>query len=60
MTRLEQVLQMASAKGWKTESQHGNTWVVLPREEFKAQMRAFQGMGFNYLADVIGVDYLSQ
>ncbi|PZA07355.1 MULTISPECIES: NADH-quinone oxidoreductase subunit C [unclassified Meiothermus] len=59
MTRLEQVLQLASAKGWKTQSQHGNTWVVLSREEFKAQMRAFQEMGFNYLADIVGIDYLN-
>jgi len=58
MARLDMVLEEATTKGWVVEQAHGNTWVNLPRSEFKAQVKAWKGAGFNYLADVVGIDYL--
>lgn len=58
MQRLQQVLEQAKNHGWPVEQAHGNTWVTLPRTLFKAQMEAWKTQGFNYLADIVGIDYL--
>lgn len=57
--RLERVLEEARAKGYPIEDNGlGNLWVVLPREGFKGAMARYKEMGFNYLADIVGIDYL--
>jgi NADH-quinone oxidoreductase subunit C len=57
--RLSLVLEEAGQKGFQVEDNGlGNLWVVLPREVFKAQMARYKELGFNYLADVVGIDYL--
>ncbi|AEV15801.1 NADH-quinone oxidoreductase subunit 5 [Thermus sp. CCB_US3_UF1] len=57
--RLERVLQEARAKGYALEDNGlGNLWVVLPRERFKEEMARYKEAGFNYLADIVGLDYL--
>jgi len=58
--RLERVLEEARAKGYPIEDNGlGNLWVVLPREGFKAAMAHYRDLGFNYLADIVGLDYLT-
>lgn len=58
--RLSLVLEEAREKGFEVENNGlGNLWVVLPREVFKAQMARYKEMGFNYLADIVGIDYLT-
>lgn len=58
MQRLNRVLQDAQVRGWAIEQAYGNTWITLPRAGFKLQVRAWKDAGFNYLADVVGIDYL--
>lgn len=58
--RLERVLEEARAKGYPIEDNGlGNLWVVLPRERFKEEMAHYKAMGFNFLADIVGLDYLT-
>lgn len=58
--RLSLVLEEAREKGFEVEDNGlGNLWVVLPREVFKAQMARYKERGFNYLADIVGIDYLT-
>lgn len=58
--RLSLVLEEAREKGFEVENNGlGNLWVVLPREAFKAQMARYKEMGFNHLADIVGIDYLT-
>ncbi len=56
--RRDQAKAYAEEKGIPIREEHGLLHLVLPLAEFKVHMRAFKEMGFNYLADVIGVDYL--
>ncbi|MFX7366543.1 NADH-quinone oxidoreductase subunit C, partial [Acinetobacter baumannii] len=49
----------ARAKGYTIEDNGlGNLWVVMPREAFKEEMVHYKALGFNYLADIVGLDYL--
>lgn len=58
--RLSLVLEEAREKGFEVENNGlGNLWVVLPREAFRAQMARYKEMGFNHLADIVGIDYLT-
>jgi NADH-quinone oxidoreductase subunit C len=59
MQRLKTLLSEAQAKGWPLEQAHGNAWVSVPRSEFKEAIKAWQVQGFNYLANIIGIDYLN-
>ncbi len=59
MRRLEQLKERALAQGWSLEEAHGNTWVVVPKEAFKPLMAELKARGWNYLADVVGIDYLT-
>jgi len=59
MRRLEQFLEKAEAQGWAVEQVHGNTWVVVPRQAIKPLMAELKAQGWNYLADVVGIDYLT-
>lgn len=57
--RLQVVLEEAQTKGYAVEDNGlGNLWVVLPREAFKGEMAHYKELGFNYLADIVGIDYL--
>ncbi len=58
MQKLTQLLDQARAKGWEIEEAHGNTWMVVPRTEFKALLAGLKEQGWNYLADIVGIDYL--
>ncbi|MCX7601386.1 MAG: NADH-quinone oxidoreductase subunit C [Meiothermus sp.] len=59
MQKLAELLEQARTRGWEIEQAHGNTWVVLPRSEFKSVLAALKEQGWNYLADVVGIDYLT-
>jgi len=59
MQKLLQFRGHARAKGWGIEEAHGNTWVVVPRAELKALFAALKQQGWNYLADLVGIDYLT-
>ena len=55
--RLQVVLEEAQTKGYAVEDNGlGNLWVVLPREAFKGEMAHYKELGFNYLADIVGID----
>jgi len=56
--RLEQLKDEAKARGYATEEAYGDTWIVLPKADLKAYMSAIKAKGFNYLADIVGIDYL--
>ncbi|ADD28632.1 MULTISPECIES: NADH-quinone oxidoreductase subunit C [Meiothermus] len=58
MQKLTELKKQAQANGWAIEEAHGNTWVVVPRGEFKALLTQLKSQGWNYLADVVGIDYL--
>jgi NADH-quinone oxidoreductase subunit C len=55
--RRDRAKAYAEEKGLPVREAHGLLHIVLPREGLKAHMAAFKAMGFNYLADVIGIDY---
>jgi NADH-quinone oxidoreductase subunit C len=59
MQKLVQLKADARARGWEVEEAHDSTWVVVPRAEFKALLGALKNQGWNYLADVVGIDYLT-
>ncbi len=59
MHKLTQLKDQAQARGWPVEEAHGNTWVVVSRAEFKALVASLKEQGWNYLADVVGIDYLT-
>lgn len=59
MRRLEELKQEARARGWAVEEAHGSTWVVVPRAELKPLMAELKARGWNYLADIVGIDYLT-
>lgn len=58
MQRLVQLKEQAKAKGYPLEEAHDNTWINVPRAEFKAFVAAMKAAGWNYLADIVGLDYL--
>lgn len=58
MLRLVQLKDEARAKGYGLEEAYGNTWISVPRADFKAFIAAMKASGWNYLADVVGIDYL--
>ncbi|WP_333659874.1 NADH-quinone oxidoreductase subunit C [Meiothermus cerbereus] len=58
MHKLTELKDQAHANGWAVEEAYGNTWVVVPRGEFKALLANLKNQGWNYLADVVGIDYL--
>ncbi len=58
MTRRERAIAYAEAHELAYEERHGLLHIVLPLERHKAHMGAFKEMGFNYLANVTGIDYL--
>ncbi|MDX2005138.1 MAG: NADH-quinone oxidoreductase subunit C [Meiothermus sp.] len=59
MLRLIHLKDQARAKGWALEEGHGSTWISLPRGEFKATVADLKQGGWNYLADIVGIDYLT-
>jgi NADH-quinone oxidoreductase subunit C len=59
MQKLLHLKDQARANGWEIEEAHGNAWVVVPGAEFKALMSALKEQGWNYLADLVGIDYLT-
>lgn len=59
MQKLSELKNQAQANGWVIEEAHGSTWVVVPRNEFKTLLAQLKGQGWNYLADVVGIDYLT-
>lgn len=58
MLRLVKAIDEARSKGWAIEEAHGNTWISVPRAEFKSTIQAWKESGFNLLADIVGIDYL--
>lgn len=58
MERLTQVVNQAKERGWAVEQAYGSTWVIVPSGEFKEAVKAWKNQGFNYLADIVGIDYL--
>ncbi|AEB11258.1 NADH-quinone oxidoreductase subunit C [Marinithermus hydrothermalis] len=59
MQRLQRVLEEARAQRFEIEEAHGNTWITLPRDGLVDRMAHYKTLGFNYLADIIGIDYLT-
>jgi NADH-quinone oxidoreductase subunit C len=59
MHRLASLKDEAGRKGWEVEEAHGSTWVVVPRTDFKPLMAGLKSQGWNYLADLVGIDYLT-
>ncbi len=58
MTRRERAIAYAEEHELTYEDRHSLLHIVLPLSSLKAHMRAFKAMGFNYLANVTGIDYL--
>jgi NADH-quinone oxidoreductase subunit C len=58
MRRLADLKEQARANGWVIEEAYGSTWVVVPRDQFKPLLADLKNKGWNYLADVVGIDYL--
>lgn len=58
MLRLARLKEQAGTKGYALEEAHGNTWIHVPRAEFKPFVAAMKAVGWNYLADIVGLDYL--
>jgi NADH-quinone oxidoreductase subunit C len=58
MRRLAELKEQARANGWGIEEAHGSTWVVVPKDQFKPLLADLKNKGWNYLADVVGIDYL--
>ncbi len=58
MTRREKARAYAEERGFVVYEAHDLLHIELPLADFREAMAAFKEMGFNYLADVIGIDYL--
>jgi len=50
------VMQLAE-RGWTVEEARGIVWIDVPADELPGFFEAMQEAGFNYLANVIGIDY---
>lgn len=59
MHRLQTLLTEVATKGWPVEQAYGSIWVSVPRLEFKDAVKVSKAQGFNYLANIIGIDYLN-
>ncbi len=55
--RRDEARAYALEKGLAVREAHDLLHIVLPLDGLKTHMAAFKAMGFNYLADVIGIDY---
>ncbi|XOB99161.1 NADH-quinone oxidoreductase subunit C [Deinococcota bacterium DY0809b] len=55
--RLERAKAYAAEHGYAVEEARGLVWVDVPRETLGDFFQAMQELGFNYLANVIGIDY---
>jgi NADH-quinone oxidoreductase subunit C len=55
--RLDEAKTYANERGYAVEEARGLVWIDVPREELGAFLEAAQQLGFNYLANVIGIDY---
>lgn len=59
MHRLASLKEQAHSKDWAVEEAHGSIWVVVPKTDFKSLLAGLKSQGWNYLADVVGIDYLT-
>jgi len=57
MARLDQAKAYAGERGWPVEEARGVVWIDVPRDELAGFFADMQETGFNYLANVIGIDY---
>jgi len=57
MARLDQARTYAGERGWLVEEARGVVWIDVPRDELAGFFSDMQEAGFNYLPNVIGIDY---
>ncbi|WP_457636611.1 NADH-quinone oxidoreductase subunit C [Oceanithermus sp.] len=57
MAKLDQAKTYASERGWPLEEARGVVWIDVPRDELAGFFAEMQEAGFNYLANVVGIDY---
>ncbi|GEM_PF-1679035 len=57
MALLDKAKEYASERGYGIEEVHGLVWIDVPREDLESFFTEMQAAGFNYLANVIGIDY---
>jgi NADH-quinone oxidoreductase subunit C len=57
--RLTQLKTEAAVKGYATEEAHGSTWITVSAKAFKPLVSELKAQGWNYLADIVGIDYLN-
>ncbi|WP_293177769.1 NADH-quinone oxidoreductase subunit C [Oceanithermus sp.] len=55
--RLDTAKAYAAERGWTVEEARGIVWIDVPADELPGFFEAMQEAGFNYLANVIGIDY---
>lgn len=55
--RLKRALSYAAEHDYAVEEARGMVWVDVPRGDLPGFFEAMQELGFNYLADVVGIDY---
>jgi len=55
--RLNDAKAYAEAHGYALEEARGLVWIDVPKDELSGFLDAMQEAGFNYLANVIGIDY---
>ncbi len=59
MSRLSTVLAFAAEQGFGTEQAFDNTWITVPSPKAHDLIKAWKAEGFNYLANITGIDYLT-
>ncbi len=57
--RLERALAYAAERGYAVEEARDLVWIDVPRDDLPGFFEAAQELGFNYLANVVGIDYSS-
>ncbi len=56
---IDKLLTYVEGEGYKTYQAFGSTWLEPPLSGLHEQLAYFKGLGFNYLSNLVGVDYLN-
>ncbi len=57
MARIDTAKAYAAERGYAVTEARGTTWIDVPRDELTEFFTAMQEAGFNYLPNVVGIDY---